>query len=486
VIEVLLPVAHVLGRLLLVFSASYAGPIAASLAFGDGLAGDFAVGLVLTVGTGALLIFATRRHHRELKARDGFLLVTFAWLLMAAMASLPLMIVYTDMSFTDAFFETMSAMTTTGATVITGLDHAPQSINLWRHLLQWLGGLGFIVLAVAILPLLGVGGMQLYRAEMPGPMKESRFTARISDTAKALWLVYVGLTLACMLSLRVAGMGWFDAICHAFSTIALGGFSTRDGSIAAFDSVAVEAVVATFTVAAGINFATHFLAFRSRNLRGYLADFEARSYLTLLVAAVLSIALYLHLHGTYAEFGTTFRHAAFNVISIANGSGFASVDYTAWPVFAPMAMLFLSGITVCSGSTGSGIKMVRTLILYNQATRELHRLLHPNAAETIKIGRVVVPNKVAFSVLGFIFLYLATMTAVAFVFLASGMDLTNAIGAAVASLNNVGPGLGSVGPSGNYAGFTDFQKWTYTAAMLLGRLEIMSVLVLFTRSFWRK
>jgi trk system potassium uptake protein TrkH len=486
VIEALFPVGHVLGRLLLLFAVSYAGPIAASLAFGDGLAGDFAVGAVLTVGTGVLLMFATRRHHRELKARDGFLLVTFAWLLMAAMASLPIMIVYTDMSFTDAFFEAMSAMTTTGATVINGLDHAPQSINLWRHLLQWLGGLGFIVLAVAILPLLGVGGMQLYRAEMPGPMKESKFTARIKDTAKALWLVYVGLTLACMLSLRVAGMGWFDAICHGFSTIALGGFSTRDASIGAFDSVAIEVVMTAFTVLAGINFATHFLAFRGRSLRGYVADFEARAYLTLLAAAVLSITLYLHLHGTYADFGTTLRHAAFNVVSIANGSGFATVDYSAWPVFAPIAMLFLSGITVCSGSTGSGIKMVRTLILYNQAIRELHRMLHPSAAETIKIGRVVVPNKIAFSVLGFIFLYLATMTGVTFVFLASGMDLTHALGAAVSSLNNLGPGLGSVGPAGNYSGLTDFQKWTYTAAMLLGRLEIMSVLVLFTRPFWRK
>ena len=485
-IESLLPVAHVLGRLLLVFSISYLGPILCSLAFHDGLAGDFGVAMVLTIGIGVLLMFATRRWHRELKARDGFLLVTSAWVLMAATAALPIMIVYTEMSFTDAFFESMSAMTTTGATVLTGLDYAPQSINLWRHLLQWLGGLGIIVLAVAILPLLGVGGMQLYRAEMPGPMKEARMTARIADTAKALWFAYVALTLACMLSLRLAGMRWFDAICHGFSTIALGGFSTRDASIGAFDSVAIEAVMTFFTLLAGINFATHYLAFRNRDARCYAADFEARAYLALLAGACALLVMYLHAHGTYGDFATTVRHAVFNGVSIANGSGFATVDYSRWPVFAPFAMLFLSSITVCSGSTGSGIKMVRTLVLYKQGLCELHRMLHPSAAELVKIGRVVVPSKVTLAILGFIFVYFMTMAGVTFAFLFTGMDFITALGAAVGSVNNVGPGLGAVGPASNYASLTDVQKWIFTGAMLLGRLEIMSVLVIFTPAFWRK
>jgi len=256
----LLPVANVLGRLMMLFSLSYAVPMAGSLVYLDGMAADWAFGMFITLGLGAGLFLGTRRHYRELKVRDGFLLVTSSWVIMGAIAAVPLMLIYKDLGFTNALFETISAMTTTGGTVLVGLDNAPQSVNLWRHLLQWLGGLGIIVLAVAILPLLGVGGMQLYRAEMPGPMKE----ARIADTAKALYLFYTGATAACAVSLRVAGMSWFDAICHAFSTVSLGGFSTRDANIAAFDSLAIEVVMVAFMVVGALNFATHFLAWRGR------------------------------------------------------------------------------------------------------------------------------------------------------------------------------------------------------------------------------
>jgi trk system potassium uptake protein len=484
--ESLLPVAHVLGRLLLVFSVAYLGPIACSIAFHDGLAGDFGVAMVLTVGIGALLIFGTRRWHRELKARDGFLLVTLAWILMASTAALPLMIVYTDMSFTDAFFECMSAMTTTGATVLSGLDNAPQSINLWRHLLQWLGGLGIIVLAVAILPLLGVGGMQLYKAETPGPMKDSRLTERIADTAKALWMVYVALTLACMLSLRVAGMSWFDSLCHAFSAMSLGGFSTRDASIGAFDSPAIEAVLMAFMILAGINFATHFTAFRERRVACYLVDLEARAFVVVVAASCLGIALFLAWTGVYPDFWVALRHASFNTVSLATTSGYASVDYDRWPVFAALWILFLSGFAASSGSTGGGIKMVRTLILYKQARRELLKLLHPSVADLIKVGNSMVPNKVAFSVLGFIFLYFLTAAVMTFLLLASGMDFVSGFSAVIACINNAGPGLGKVGPAQNYGSLTDFQTWVCAATMLLGRLEIMSVVVIFTPQFWRK
>lgn len=481
-----LPVANVLGRLMALFSLAYAIPIAGSLLMHDGLAGEFALAMLMSALVGAALIAATHRHSRELKVRDGFLLVTLTWTLMAVIAAIPLKLVYTDLSYTDAFFETMSAMTTTGATILTGLDQAPQSINLWRHLLQWLGGLGIIVLAVAILPLLGVGGMQLYRAEMPGPMKESRLTARIADTAKALYLVYVGLTLACMLSLRVAGMGWFDAICHAFSAVSLGGFSTRDASIGAWDSPAIEAVLIVFMVISAVNFATHFTAWRMRNLHFYLLDPEAKALFLLVGTSCVGLAAYLAFQGTYPDFATALRHASFNLVSIALDCGYASVDYSRWPIFAPLFMLFLSCIAVSSGSTGSGIKMVRTLILFKQGFRELHKLLHPNAAERVKLGTVAVPNKVVFSILGFIFLYFMSVVVVTLALIATGMDLVHALSAALACINNVGPGLGVIGPAGNYAILTDPQKWICIFAMLLGRLEIMSVLVLFTRAFWRK
>ena len=482
----MLPVANVLGRLMMVFSFAYALPIAGSVAFGDGIAVDFLISMLLTLVIGMMLMIGTRSHYRELKVRDGFLLVTLSWVIMGMIAALPFMIVYTELSFTDAFFETMSAMTTTGGTVLTGLEYAPQSINLWRHLLQWLGGLGIIVLAVAILPLLGVGGMQLYRAEMPGPMKESRLTARIADTAKALYLVYVSLTLACMLSLRVAGMDWFDALCHAFSTVSLGGFSTRDANISAFDSPAIEVVMLAFMVVGAINFGTHFTAWRGRSLRCYALDAEARGIFVVLVAGCATMAIFLYASGTYTSLATAVRHGVFNMASVALGAGFASADYATWPVFAPLAMLFLSCMTASSGSTGSGIKMVRALILFKQASRELHKLLHPYAAELVKLGTVPVTNRVVLAVLGFLFVYLMSIVVVTFALLATGMDLMHALSAATACINNLGPGLGAIGPAGNYSTLTDLQKWICVFAMLLGRLEIMSVLVIFTRGFWRK
>lgn len=482
----LLPVANVLGRLMMLFSLSYAVPMAGSFVYEDGMAVDFALGMFLTLALGVLLFFATRRHYRELKIRDGFLLVTSSWVLMGAIAAVPLMLVYPHLGFTNAVFETISAMTTTGGTVLTGLDHAPQSVNLWRHLLQWLGGLGIIVLAVAILPLLGVGGMQLYRAEMPGPMKEARITARIADTAKALYLVYAGATVACGLALWLAGMGPLDAVCHAFSTVSLGGFSTRDANIAAFDSVAIETVMVGFMFVGAINFATHFLAWRGRNPAAYDHDSEAHSIFIVIAVSFLGVAVYLHAAGTYPTFEVALRHAFFNVAAVGLGSGFASVDYTRWPVLLPHFLLVLSCFCASSGSTGSGLKMVRALILLKQGFRELHKLLHPHAAEQVKLGSVPVSNKVVLSVLAFFFLYLASILGTTLLLLATGMDLNHALSAAMACINNLGPGLGVIGPAGNYASLTDLQKWICMFAMMLGRLEIMSVLVLFTRSFWRK
>lgn len=482
----LFPVANVLGRLMMLFSLAYIVPIAGSFVYLDGMAVDFALGMFLTLALGVVLFIGTRRHYRELKIRDGFLLVTASWVIMGAIAAVPLMLIYTDLGFTNALFETISAMTTTGGTVLTGLDHAPQSVNLWRHLLQWLGGLGIIVLAVAILPLLGVGGMQLYRAEMPGPMKESRITARIADTAKALYLVYAGATVACGAALWLAGMSPFDAICHAFSTVSLGGFSTHDANIAAFDSVAIEVVMVAFLFVGAVNFATHFVAWRGRSPAAYRNDAEASAILVVVLSSFVGVALFLHASGTYASLGTALRHAFFNVAAVGLGAGFASVDYTLWPVLLPHFLLVLSCFCASSGSTGSGLKMVRALILVKQGLRELHKLLHPHAAEQVKLGSVPVPNKVVISVLAFFFLYLASILGTAMMLLGTGMDLNHALSAAMACINNLGPGLGVIGPAGNYASLADSQKWICMFAMMLGRLEIMSVLVLFSRSFWRK
>ena len=482
----ILPVANVLGRLMMLFSISYLIPIAGSLVWADGMAGDFSLGMAITLGLGALLLLGTHRHRRELKVRDGFILVTFSWLIMGAIAAVPLMLIYTDLGFSSALFETISAMTTTGGTVLVGLDNAPESVNLWRHLLQWLGGLGIIVLAVAILPLLGVGGMQLYRAEMPGPMKEARLTARIADTAKALYLVYAGATLACGIALWLAGMSPFDAICHAFSTVSLGGFSTRDSNIAAYDSVAIEVVIVAFMFVGAINFASHFCAWRDKDWAPYRADAEAPAILLVIGTSVLAVAVYLFMSGAYESFTTAMRYSFFNVASVGLGAGFASVDYAAWPVLLPHFLLVLSCFCASSGSTGSGIKMVRGLILLKQGIRELHKLVHPHAAEQVKLGHYPVPNGVVFSVLAFFFVYLGSILGITMLLLATGMDLNHALSGAMACINNLGPGLGVIGPSGNYAALDDVQKWICMFAMLLGRLEIMSVLVLFTRSFWRK
>jgi trk system potassium uptake protein TrkH len=382
-------------------------------------------------------------------------------------------------------FETMSGLTTTGATVLTGLERLPPAINVWRHELNWLGGMGIIVLAIAILPLLGVGGMQLYKAETPGPIKDSKLTPRIADTAKALWLVYAAITLACILCLRLVGMNWLDAICHAFAALALGGFSTYDASVGHFDSPAIEAVLIVFMILAAMNFGTHFLAWRNRSLRVYWHDVEAKTVVGVLTVSTLMCATYLWWKGTYPSFLTGLRHVAFNLVSIATDCGFASQDFDKWPVFVPMWMLFLSCITASSGSTGGGIKMVRTLILAQQARLELRRLIHPRLVAPLRIGTISVSQEIATAVLGFVVLYLAVLLGLSFILMASGLDPISAVSAIVACINNMGPGLNVVGPAQNFQALTDFQTWICTLAMFVGRLEVFSVWVLFTRSFWR-
>jgi trk system potassium uptake protein TrkH len=482
----MLGVAHVLGLMLAAFAATYTLPIIAGLMAEDGTVGQFVLAALISAGVGLGLAAATRRHARELKPRDGFLLVTVGWVLMSASAAVPLLMLLPHLTFTKAFFETMSGLTTTGSTVLTGLDSLPPSINLWRATLHWCGGLGIIVLAVAVLPLLGVGGMQLYKAEAPGPVKDEKLTPRITETAKSLWLAYTAITAVGIVALRICGMSWFDAICHCFTAVGLGGFSTHDASIAYFNSPAIEMVLSALMIVASLSFTRHFVALRRLTLLPYTKDPEAKAILIVLTGSVLGIAALLSYQNVYPSFATSLRHALFNVVSIATTSGLVSQDYTKWPVFAPFWMLFLCCVVCGTGSAGGGIKMFRTLLLSRQAGRELKLLVHPSAVAPVRIGGRPIPERVGNSVLAFIFLYFMTAAALTFALLATGLDFESSFGAVIASINNTGPGLGIVGPGKTYQGLSELQTWICIAAMLLGRLEIFSVLVLFTPAFWRK
>ncbi len=445
----MLAVAHVLGIVMAAFAVLYGLPIFWSLGAQDGAAMDFVAAALINFFVGMAVATATRKYRRELKPRDGFLLVTLAWTLMSASATIPLMIAIPGLSFTDAYFETMSGLTTTGSTVLNGLDHLPQSINLWRCTLHWIGGIGIIVLAVAVLPLLGVGGMQLYKAETPGPVKDEKLTPRITETAKALWLAYLAITAAGVLALHMAGMSWFDAICHCFSAIGLGGFSTHDANVNYFNSAAVELVLMCIMLLASLNFARHFMAFRTLSLKPYSRDSEAKAILITLGVSVSVVTLTLWLGKQYPDFSSSLRHAAFAVVSIGTTSGFVSEDYEKWAGFIAPLLLLLSCIVCSTGSTGGGIKMFRTLLLVRHARRELKHLVHPSAIIPVRIGGQVIPERIIYSVLAFIFLYFITVVVLTFALLMTGLDLVSSFSAVLGSINNMGPGMGKIGPSFN-------------------------------------
>ena len=481
----MLAVAHVLGLLLATFALTYLAPLGCSLWFADHLWTHFLLTAGVAAGCGLLLAGATYRFRRELKPRDGFLLVTLGWLLLPAAAALPLLISVPGLSFTGAYFEAMSGLTTTGSTVLTGLDSLAPSLNLWRHLLHWIGGLGIIVMALAVLPLLGVGGMQLYKGQAPG-VKDDRLAPRITETAKHLWTVYALITVAGMVSLRLCGMSWFDAICHAFSAVGLGGFSTHDRSIAYFNSAPIEAVLIVLFVIASLNFARHFIALRQLSLETYKKDPECRAIFVVLSLSVIGIALLLNWHGVYPDLLHALRASAFNVISQATTSGLTTEDYQTWPVFAPYWMLFLSCIVCSTGSTGGGIKMFRALLLARQTGRELKLLIHPSAMAPVRIGGRAIPDTVGHAVLAFIFLYLVTVGVLTFAMLLTSMDFDSAFSVVVASINNTAHGFGAPGAVHNLHGLSALQIGICTAAMLLGRLEIFSIVVLMRPAYWRK
>lgn len=478
-------ISRILGILLMLFSLTHLLPLAVSFIYNDGLHVAFISSFLLTFVIGVIIWAPVYKARQELRTRDGFLITAMFWLVLGLFGSLPFIIDDNiHLSATDAIFESISGLTTTGATVITGLDHLPKSLLYYRQQLQWLGGIGIIVIAVAILPMLGIGGMQLYRAETPGPIKDSKLTPRITETAKWLFFIYFTLTIVCSLCYWLAGMSFFDAVAHSFSTVAIGGFSTHDASMGYFQNPVIWLIASFFMFISGINFALHFFTWRKGQFKQYFADSEAKFYFFYILLAICITIATLWLSGTYSNNITMIIEAIFQVISMATTTGFATTDFTAWPTFLPFMLIYLSFIGGCAGSTGGGIKVIRIVLMAKQAVRELKFLIHPKAVIPIKLKKKIVSNKVLSAVWSFIAVYMATSIILSLCLHAAGLDHVSANSATIAMLNNLGPGLGTV--SSHFGDVSDPAKWIMCAGMLLGRLEIFTLLVLFSPAFWRQ
>lgn len=477
-------IGRILGVLLMLFSATHLPPLLVDLHYVENAWQPFALSLLVTLLTGFAIWWPCRKQKKELHIRDGYLVTALFWIVLGSFGALPFALSGAPhMGVVDSLFESFSGLSTTGATVLTGLDRLPHAILYYRQQLQWLGGMGIVVLAVAIMPMLGIGGMQLYRAEMPGPLKEQKLSPRIAGTAKTLWFLYCGLTLACALAYWAAGMSLFDAIGHSFSTIAIGGFSTHDASIGYFNSPLIEVICMLFLVISGINFGLHFIAWRQRKLWHYLKDPECRAYLTILLLLFLITATTLIIHHHYDGPLQSIRYAAFMVISVATTTGFGLADFSTWPTFLPYLLLYSTFIGACAGSTGGGMKVMRMLLVYRQGMREFLRLLHPNGVFLVKLGRRTVPDRVVESVWAFFSIYLVTFVTLMLVLLALGVDQLTAFSTLASCLNNLGPALGEAAV--HYGSLPGSAKLVLSLAMVLGRLEVFSLLILLTPAFWR-
>lgn len=477
---------RIAGLLMGLFSLSLLPPALVAVIYKDGGGTAFIQAFCLSLIIGFTLWYPNRLHKGELRTREGFLLVVLFWAVLGSIGAVPFIFSQQpDLSITDSFFESFSALTTTGATVIVGLDDLPRSILFYRHLLQWLGGMGIIVLAVAILPVLGIGGMQLYRAEMPGPVKDSKMTPRIAETAKALWYIYFALTILCAIAYWLAGMSGFDALCHSFSTIAIGGFSTHDASIGYFDSMAINMVCVFFLLIAALNFSLHFAAITRRgiNLKVYFKDAEFKVLLGIQFVLTMICFITLYFYGIYDTPEKAFDLALFQAVSISTTAGFGTDSFHVWPLFLPMLLIFASFIGGCGGSTAGGVKVMRVVLLLKQGSRELKRLVHPRGLFSIRIGDKALPERVIDAVWGFFSAYVLVFIICMLILMALGLDNITAFSATAACLNNLGPGLGEV--ASNYANINDASKWVLLLAMVFGRLEIFTLLVLFTPTFWR-
>lgn len=475
---------RIIGLLLMLFSTSMLPAAAVGFHYGEQARDAFLIGFLITLVLGWAIWLPVRGQRNELRTRDGYLITVLFWLVLGLFGAVPLYLLeMPDLTIADAVFESFSGLTTTGATVITGLDTLPRAVLFYRQQLQWFGGMGIIVLAVAILPLLGVGGMALYRAEMPGPLKENKLTPRIAETAKVLWFIYTGLTLVCAAAYWLAGMSMFDAIGHSFSTVAIGGFSTHDASIGYFNNPMIEVIAVVFMGISGINFALHFMAWRFRSLKSYWQDPECRAYLLILMSLFIISAVLL-IYYQYYDVPSSIRYAAFQTVSIATTTGFAVTDFSAWPSVLPFMLLYASFIGACAGSTGGGMKVIRVMLVYRQGVREIKRLLHPNGVFPVKLGKQPVGDRVVEAVWGFCSVYVFTFALLLLLLLGTGLDFVTAFSALTACMNNLGPGLGEVAE--HYGNMTATVKWILSFAMLLGRLEVFTLLVLLTPMFWRR
>ena len=483
------PVLRVLGMLLLMFGGTLLVPALASYVLEDGIFGVYPEAMGLAWICGVALWVCARKERRELQARHGILLVALVWLVFPLFAALPLYLGYAQvgrpLSWQHAYFEAVSGLTTTGATVLNHVDTLPVSLNVWRTFLQWMGGMGILILAVAILPMVGMGGSQLFRAEAAGPVKDAKLTPRVAETAKGLWGVYGLFSLLCALAYWLSGMTPLDAIMVMFTTVSLGGLTPHDASFAYYNSGWIEGVAVVFMLLASCNFALYFIAMRKRRLSVLYREPEVRATMGALLGGGLAVAVLLWAKGVYGPL-ESLRAGVFHTVSVATTTGYATVDFGLWPPFAPVFMLLLSAVATSAGSTGGGIKMVRMLLLLKQTRREMRRLVHPNAVQPVTLGGRAVDERVMFSVLAFLLVYFASIAALLMALLVTDMDLTNALGAVLASINCTGVGWGDLGPTNNFAGLTSFQLGVCTLGMLMGRLEILSFLALLTPAFWRR
>jgi trk system potassium uptake protein TrkH len=477
-------VQRIVGFLIAASSLMMLPPVLVSLWYRDGTSGTFIACALILLVVGTAIHYPVRNDHRDLRIRHGFLIVVCAWLVLVLVGALPFVIL-TDphLSYVDAVFESMSGLTTTGATIITDIEALPRAVLYYRQQLQWLGGMGIVVLAVAILPILRVGGMQLYRAETPGPMKDTKLTPRIKETAKALWLIYFGITVVCVFAYWLAGMHLFDAVGHAFSTVAIGGFSTHNESLAFWNNPTIEAVAALFMMIAGMNFALHFTAWRHASTQPYFQDPELKVYALLLAGFAILVSFALYLSGTYDTLWESLRYGSFQVISALTTTGFTTAPFYQWSGFLPVVLIFIAFIGGCAGSTAGGMKVIRIMLLFKQAIREIRRLIHPHAVVPVKVGGQRTSDTVISAVWGFFFLFIASFAVMTILLIATGLDSETAYSSVGACITNLGPALGGAGP--NYAGLNDTAKVILSIAMLLGRLEVYTLLVILTPAFWR-
>ena len=476
-------VSRVLGLMLMVFSTSMLVPIIFATIYQENTLPMFFLAFTITMIVGFLSWLPARNMKGEIRIRDGFIITVLFWLVLSTFGALPFALSQeTNLSFIDALFESISGLTTTGATVFTNLEDLPKSILYYRQQLQWLGGIGIVVIAVSILPMIGVGGMQIYKAETPGPIKDTKLTPRIAETANALFKIYVFLTVVCAIAYWVAGMSWFDALSHSFSTISIGGFSTYDESLGHFDNNAVLTIASIFMVVSGLNFALHYTAWHARSIKSYISDPEARLFVLVILFGILVTTYFLYTTASMPNEEILFV-GVFQLISILTTTGFTTTEFHLWPSFLPFFLILLSFFGACAGSTGGGIKMGRILIMSQQVVREIYRLIHPNSVLPIKTKKHKIPERVTDGIWAFFGIYFFIFYVMVLLLLANNLDYITAWSATAASFNNLGPGLGAVAE--NYADLNAMSKAILCSGMLLGRLEVFTLLVVLSPTFWR-